>query len=146
MKHIAGSALAILTVLSGAESLTRFNLPKQTALSLPSQNLATLKFSSWLSAFNSADRDTILSFYSSSFSGFNETTCSSPHIYSRCQDIYMAKWTGGFKLIDLEDSPNDYSLTVLLQEKNNPIYFRASIVVNEMDPTILLRSLICAPL
>jgi hypothetical protein len=143
MKRIAGSALAIMAVLSETESRS---ISKQTALSLPPNNLATPKFTSWLSAFNTADKDTIISFYPTNFTGFTGyndtiTTYASPGFRSLSKDIYIANWTGGLKLVDLESSPNDASLTVLLQEKNNPRYFRANMVVDKDNPEHLIKDL-----
>lgn len=137
MKHIVGSALALLFSLIQARSII-----KQTTITLPSNNLISNKFSSWLSAFNTADEATILSFYSTNVSEASSTSdediCWAKGLVSPTQLARMANWTGGFEPVDLEFNPNDDTeITVLLQEKGPDVrkgYFRASMAIDDEKP------------
>jgi hypothetical protein len=141
MKDIARSALAVLGLLSGTQARS---IAKQAAISLPSNNLISTKFSSWLSAFNTGDEATILDFYSTSFPEHNATQeddmSLAKGILSPTQLTRMANWTGGFELVDLESSPDDdTAITVLLQDKRKFIrpgfrYFQASMAIDDSKP------------
>jgi len=131
-------ALPLLVLLTPSTSLT---IPPQLTF-LPSSNLATPLLHSWLTAFNTINATEIQTFYKTSFGPFptsqNDTSSNDVSICfslprSPCQDIHMSNWTGGFSLVDLESTPSNAELTVLLQEKHHSRYFRASIAVDSND-------------
>jgi Peptidase family S41/N-terminal domain of Peptidase_S41 in eukaryotic IRBP len=135
MKDIVGSAVALLSILTLTQARS---ITKQTAISLPSNNPVSSKFSGWLSAFNTADEATILDFYASSYnvsdSDPKEKCCTpftSPKFIAQ-----MANWTGGFNLVDLESDPEDPSLTALLKAEFGRFreYFRVTMAVDEEAP------------
>jgi len=139
MKDIARSALAVLGLLSGTQARS---IAKQAAISLPSNNPISTKFSSWLSAFNSGDAATILDFYSTSFPEHNATQEDYMSLgkwsASPTQLARMANWTGGFELVDLESSSDDdTAITVLLQDKSvlaRPNYFQVDMAIDDSKP------------
>jgi Peptidase family S41 len=138
MKHFVGPTLAILGFLSGIQARS---ITKPTAISLPSSKPIAAKFSSWLSAFNTGNETMLLDFYSSSFPERNasqeDEICWAKGIVSPTHLARMANWTGGFDLVDLEPSPDDYTITVLLQDKGrfgSPGYFRAVMAIDEEKP------------
>jgi hypothetical protein len=141
MKLAAGLELLLLSFISSIQALSRSNI-KQTPIPLPSNNAISNKFSSWLSAFNTADEDTINSFYSTNYDE-STTNCSEDGKYynatfmaSANQIASFANWIGGFELVDLE-SNHDTNITVLLRQKTDvspPGYFRMSMAIDPGKP------------
>ncbi|KAE9378929.1 ClpP/crotonase [Stipitochalara longipes BDJ] len=141
MKLIAGSALCLLGFLSitQARSITT----SQHSIPPLPNNAVTHKFSDWLSAFNSADEATIHDFYSTSFnSSITDSESTNSTVFAHLiveptQLAWMANWTGGFELADIEPDfeHSDTSITVLLQQKKtHPGYFRAKMVIDDDQP------------
>lgn len=110
MKLVVGSALVLLSLLSSIQAIPRSKL-KQTPIPLPSNNPISNKFSSWLSAVNTADKDTISDFYSTNYnekpSEDGEKCCIAKIGTSPAELAELANWTGGFDLVDLESNPDD---------------------------------------
>jgi hypothetical protein len=150
MKHVAGSAFVLLGLISSIQALPRSNI-KPTPIPLPSNNAISNKFSSWLSAFNTADEATINDFYSTSY---NEScsedveNCKPKFMASPAILAQFANLTGGFELVDLESNPNDTTITVLLRQKTDvsyPRYFRTSMAIDQDKPEQPITSLEILP-
>lgn len=121
MKLVAGSALVLLSLLSSIQAIPRPSL-KQTPITLPSNNPISNKFSSWLSAVNTADKDTISDFYSTSYiarPSEDGENCEARTWASAAQLARFANLTGGFELVELESNPDDTTITVLLRQRTD---------------------------
>jgi hypothetical protein len=146
MKLASGSAFILLGLLSSIQALPRSNI-KQTPIPLPSNNAISSKFSSWLSAFNTADEDRISDFYSTNYDEercFDKEMCIATTTTSPAQVAQFANWTGGFEIMDLESTPNDTTITVLLRQKTDvfpPCYFRTTMAIDQNKPGQLITSL-----
>jgi len=142
MKLTAESPLLILSFLSITQSRS---ITTQRLVPALSDNAISTKFSDWLSAFNSADEATIQDFYTTSFNSSiddpEEANMTLPSgVFSQPnQWTWMANWTGGFEVVDIEPEfgYSDTSIAVLLQQKNRkgyPGYFRAKMVIDDQEP------------
>ena len=146
MKLAGKSAFVLLGLLSSIQALSRSNI-KQTPIPLPSNNAISSKFSSWLSAFNTADEDRISDFYSTNYDEercFGKKICMATTTTSPAHLAQFANWTGGFELMDLESTPNDTTITVLLRQKTDvfpPCYFRTTMAIDQNKPGQPISSL-----
>jgi hypothetical protein len=103
-------------------TITEFSSP-----SLPFDHPASIQFSAWLSAFNTADKETLVNYHSDS--AFPSSILGSgTGILDR--ELEFARMTGGFDIADVESSSEPSSIVVILKEKAHPQYARAAMVVD----------------
>src|SRR3982074_3194205 len=79
--------------------------------SLPSDHPASIQFSAWLSAFNTADKETLVNYHSDST--FPSSVLSGD-IGSLDRELGLARMTGGFDVADVESSSEPSSVVVIL--------------------------------
>jgi hypothetical protein len=101
-----------------------------TLVELPSDNLASHRFSTWLKAFNTKDRETILTYHAQHFP-FDIV----PHNID--DEVRFSENTGGFDIADVVDSNSgkdtpQHALTVILHSitKRDPQYAKAEMTVD----------------
>lgn len=82
--------------------------------SLPSDHPASIQLSSWLSAFNTQDKDTLLTYHNSNFS---YTTVKSP-LVDIDRELTFFEMTGGFHVADIEETHTPSKVVAVIIEKN----------------------------
>jgi hypothetical protein len=93
--------------------------------SLSSEHHASVQLSAWLEAFNTGDRETLLTYHDSRFPYHVTADLNSVE-----RELNLAQMTGGFHIVDLESISPPSSVVVLLQENNSPKYARVSMEVD----------------
>lgn len=98
--------------------------------SLPKDHPASIQFSAWLSAFNTADKGTLAAYHSDSAFPY---ASASRDIKSLQSELSLAQASGGFNIVDIEDVSSPADAVIVLKEKNRPIYARVSIHVDVFE-------------
>jgi hypothetical protein len=106
---------------------------KSTATVLSWDSPASIQFSAWLAAFNSHDRATLLAYHAAHF----PYDVASRDISNIHREMLLSTGTGGFDIIEIlnasEASHVSEALSttdVILREKKDPIYARATMQVD----------------
>lgn len=97
--------------------------------SLPSEHHASVQLSAWLEAFNTRDKEILLTYHDSRFPYHVAADLNSVEL-----ELNLAQMTGGFHVVDLESISLPSSVVVLLQENNSPNYARVSMEVDASKP------------
>jgi Peptidase family S41/N-terminal domain of Peptidase_S41 in eukaryotic IRBP len=117
------SAVGILGPrLPTSPTMTEFSFP-----SLPSDHPASIQFSAWLSAFNTADKEVLVNYHADST--FPSSILGAV-LGSIDRELEFARMTGGFSIEEVESSSEPSSIVVILKEKARPQYARAAMVVD----------------
>lgn len=124
---ILGAAGILGTQLPMSSIRTKFPFP-----SLPSDHPASIQFSAWLSAFNTADKETLVNYHSDSTF---PSSVRSVDIGSLDRELGLARMTGGFDIAGVESSSEPSSIVVILKEKSRAQYARAAMVVDISKPS-----------
>ena len=99
--------------------------------SLPAGHPACTQFSAWLTAFNTIDRDTLLSYHTDSTFPYS---VASRDISSPDLELSLAYFTGGFNVAEIDSRSEPFSVIATLREKNNPSYARVTMLVDVYRP------------
>jgi hypothetical protein len=124
------SILSIAGVL-GPQLPTHPSMAELSFPSLPLDHPASIQFSAWLSAFNTADKETLLAYHS--ISNFPYSVASRD-IGNINNELGLAQVTGGFHVADVESSSEPSTVLVVLKEKKREHYARASMAVDISKP------------
>jgi hypothetical protein len=127
----------ILSILSAAGILgpPHPTSPTMTELSFPSltsDHPASIQFLAWLSAFNTADEETLVNYHSDST--FPSSVLDGD-TDSLDRELGLARMTGGFNIVEVESSSEPSSVVVILKEKTREQYARAVMVVDISKPS-----------
>jgi hypothetical protein len=98
--------------------------------SLPRDHPASIQFSAWLTAFNSGDQDTFTAYYNKSIFPYAVTSKDLSDIKSLQAELSLEQASGGFDIVDIEDTSSPASAVIVLKRKQRPIHVRVSISVN----------------
>jgi hypothetical protein len=98
--------------------------------SLPKDHPASIQFSAWLTAFNSGDQDTFTAYYNKSNFPYAVTSKDLSDIKSLQAELSLEQASGGFDIVDIEDTSSPASAMIVLKRKKRPIHVRVSISVN----------------
>ena len=123
-------SLAGLTALPTSPNIADSSVP-----SLPSDHPASIQFSAWLSAFNTADRETILAYHTDL--RFPLSVLGDVEIVDH--EVGFARGTGGFDVAMVQSSSDPSFVVVVLREKKGwggrHTHVRANMTVDTSQPT-----------
>ncbi|RFU26954.1 hypothetical protein B7463_g9394, partial [Scytalidium lignicola] len=105
--------------------------PTPIHLSLPPDHPASIQFSHWLAAFNTAGEQTLVAYHSGSIFPYS---VASRDIGSLQHELRLARASEGFNVIEAESISSPSTLVVVLREKKRPQYVRVSISVDVSNP------------
>jgi hypothetical protein len=88
--------------------------------SLPSDHPASIQLSAWLVAFNTGDKEMLLTYHKSNF----PYNVAGNDIRGIQDELELARMTGGFRIADIESTSAPSSIAVVLQGKNRRNYGR----------------------
>lgn len=95
-------------------------IDERSSPSLPSNHPASIQLSSWLVAFNTRDKETLLAYHKSNFP-YNVAGIDIGGIQD---ELELARLTGGYRIADVESTSTPSSVVVVLQDKNRRKYGR----------------------
>lgn len=104
---------------------------------------ASCQFASWLNAFNTLDQDILLSYH---------TDLSFPYVSANDEmgnleyELRLAQATGGFEVVDVENSSEPSSIVLVLKERRMPGYARAVMDIDIFKPTAPVTSFTLTPI
>lgn len=99
--------------------------------SLPSDHPASIQFTAWLAAFNTADEGTLAAYHSVPIFPYS---VASRDIGSSHMELGLARASGGFNVVEVESTSLPSSVVVVLKEKQRPQHARVSMVVDVFKP------------
>lgn len=122
---------ALQSLLSVAGILTpqvfKPSMGDPSSPSLPTDHPASIQFSAWVTAFNTGDAKTLLTYHSDDVFPYS---VASHDIGNPERELMLSKGTGGFKIADIESISEPSSVVVILREKNRGSYARSSMIVD----------------
>jgi hypothetical protein len=107
--------------------LTMASLIGPSYLPLPSDHPASIQFSAWLAAFNTANERVLLDYHTGPAFPYS---VASRDVASIDRELNLAKATGGFHVVDIESISDPSTVVVVMKEKSRPQYAKATMVVD----------------
>jgi hypothetical protein len=98
--------------------------------SLPTEHPASIQFSAWLTAFNTGDKDTLVMYHNDSIFPYAIESKNSSDIRSLQSELSLAQASGGFNVVDIEDTSSPATAVIVLKEKRRLAHARVSISVD----------------
>ena len=124
---------SILSV-AGLASIRKAPNNALTPPALSTEHPASIWFSAWLSAFNTADRETLLAYHIEGAFPLSILDRSLPGPASNVdEEVFFSKTTGGFEIAKIESSDDPSYVVVVVKEKERamrPHYLRANMSVD----------------
>lgn len=110
--------------------MLHFTIMADSTPSLRRDHPASIQFSAWLTAFNSGDQDTFTAYYNKSIFPSAVTSKDLSDIKSLHAELSSEQASGGFDIVDIEDTSSPASVVIVLKRKKRPMHVRVFISVN----------------
>ena len=100
---------------------------EQSYPTIPLNHPASVQFTAWLTAFNTADKKTLLEYHSGPDFPYS---VASRDIANIDLELTLAQISGGYNIAEVESSSDPSTVVVVLKEKNRPQYGRSTMLVD----------------
>ena len=93
------------------------------------------RFLAWLDAFNTGNRETLLSYHNQHF----DYKVVSRHVTTIDSEERVSNWTGGFDIKKYQEQPSPTVVTIIMKERRSWQFARATMEVDSLPPHPVIR-------